>query len=93
MTKPTVGIDFLAKNTIYKGRTFRLQLWDTAGQERFKSLIPSYLKDAVGAIIVYDVTNKQSLVDSERWLRLYYENKSLEGYAILVGNKIDLPYR
>jgi len=91
--QPTVGIDFLAKNTAYKGRTFRLQLWDTAGQERFKSLIPSYLKDAVGAIIVYDVTNKQSLADAERWLRLYNDNKSLEGYAILVGNKTDLPYR
>lgn len=91
--QPTVGIDFLAKNTIYKGKTFRLQLWDTAGQERFKSLIPSYLKDAVGAIVVYDVTNKQSLADAEKWLRLYYDNKSTDGYAILVGNKIDLPYR
>lgn len=51
------------------------------------------MKDAVGAIIVYDVTNKQSLADAERWLRLYYDNKALEGYAILVGNKTDLPYR
>lgn len=91
--KPTVGIDFLAKNTIYKGKQFRLQLWDTAGQERFKSLIPSYLKDAVGAIIVYDVSNKQSLVDAQKWMKLYNENKSVEGYMILVGNKIDLPYR
>lgn len=91
--KPTVGIDFLAKNTIHKGKQYRLQLWDTAGQERFKSLIPSYLKDAVGAIIVYDVANKQSLVDAQKWLKLYNENKSVEGYMILVGNKIDLPYR
>jgi small GTP-binding protein len=59
--QPTVGIDFLAKNITYKTKTFRLQLWDTAGQERFKSLIPSYLKDANCAIIVYDVTNKATL--------------------------------
>lgn len=72
-----MGIDFLAKNIVYKGKTFRLQLWDTAGQERFKSLIPSYLKDAIGAIIVYDVTNKQSLVEAEKWLKLYTENKSI----------------
>lgn len=35
----------------------RLQLWDTAGQERFKSLIPSYLKDAHLAIVVFDLTS------------------------------------
>lgn len=36
----------------------RLQLWDTAGQQRFKSLIPSYLKDAHLAIVVFDLTSK-----------------------------------
>jgi len=38
----------------YKGHTVRVQLWDTAGQEKFKSLIPSYLKDATAAIFVFD---------------------------------------
>lgn len=38
----------------------RLQLWDTAGQERFKSLIPSYLKDAHLAIVVFDLTSNLS---------------------------------
>lgn len=35
----------------------RLQLWDTAGQERFKSLIPSYLKDAHLALVIFDLTS------------------------------------
>lgn len=35
----------------------RLQLWDTAGQERFKSLIPSYLKDAHMALVVFDLAS------------------------------------
>lgn len=39
------------------GKMVRLQLWDTAGQERFKSLIPSYLKDAHLAIVVFDLTS------------------------------------
>lgn len=30
--KPTVGIDFLAKNIQHKQKNFKLQLWDTAGQ-------------------------------------------------------------
>lgn len=59
--QPTVGIDFLAKNLAFKNRTYRLQLWDTAGQERFRSLIPSYLKDAICSIIVYDVSQKVTL--------------------------------
>jgi len=42
---------------------------------------------------VYDVTNRQSLLDVHNWLSLYNDNKSLEGYTILVGNKIDLPNR
>lgn len=71
MTQPTVGIDFLAKTVRYNNKAYRLQLWDTAGQERFKSLIPSYLKDAICCVIVYDVTNRQSLLDVTNWLGLY----------------------
>ena len=88
-----MGIDFLAKNLTHKGKSYRLQLWDTAGQERFKSLIPSYLKDAICAIIVYDVTNAASLRNAEKWLNIYNECKPVSGYSILVGNKIDLPFR
>ena len=39
----------------------RLQLWDTAGQERFKSLIPSYLKDAHMALVVFDLASMNTL--------------------------------
>jgi len=52
--QPTIGIDFLVKNMNYKGMSIRLQLWDTAGQEKFKSLVPSYLKDATAVILVFD---------------------------------------
>lgn len=44
----------------HKAKSYRLQLWDTAGQERFRSLIPSYLKDANCALIVFDVTSKRT---------------------------------
>jgi GTPase SAR1 family protein len=67
----TVGIDFLVKNIVYKDRGFRLQLWDTAGQERFRSLIPSYLKDAVCCIVVFDVSRKETLANAAAWLKLY----------------------
>jgi Ras-related protein Rab-6A len=91
--QPTVGIDFLAKNAFHKGKGYRLQLWDTAGQERFRSLIPSYLKDAMSAIIVFDVTNKASLQNASGWLQMFNDHKVNSGYSVLVGNKTDLPYR
>jgi len=90
MTQPTVGIDFLVKNITVNNKAYRLQLWDTAGQERFRSLIPNYLKDAKCALIIFDVTNRDSLNNVESWLNLYNENKSGEGFTFLIGNKIDL---
>src|SRR5574343_888373 len=56
----TIGIDFLSKTLNIGDKSMRLQLWDTAGQERFRSLIPNYIRDSSAAIIVFDVTNKQT---------------------------------
>ena len=57
---PTVGIDFILKNIYLENRTIKLVQWDTAGQEKFRSLTPTYIKDANVAVIVYDVTNRAS---------------------------------
>ena len=88
--QPTIGIDFLVRNASRNGRHYRLQLWDTAGQERFKSLIPGYLRDAHCAIILYDVTSRESADNIFKWLDLYQGCKSLDGFAIVAANKIDL---
>ena len=63
---------------------------DTAGQERFRTLTPSYYRDAQGAILVYDVTNKQTFNKLETWLNELdtYSTKS-NIVKMLVGNKID----
>ena len=50
------------------GESIRLQLWDTAGQERFRVLIPSYIKDSSVAIIVFDITNRQSFENVNKWV-------------------------
>ncbi len=53
-----------------KERNVSVTLWDTAGQERYKSLSKVYYKGANGVLIVYDVTNKQSYLDVEGWMKL-----------------------
>jgi len=71
-------------------RTIRLQLWDTAGQERFRSLIPSYIRDSSVAVIVYDIANRQSFLNTSKWLDDVRTERGEDVVIILVGNKTDL---
>ncbi|CAD7702124.1 unnamed protein product [Ostreobium quekettii] len=86
----TIGIDFLSKTMYLEDRTVRLQLWDTAGQERFRSLIPSYIRDSSVAVIVYDVTNRQSFLNTSRWIQEVRQERGHDVIIVLVGNKTDL---
>ena len=87
---PTLGIDFFSKNLFLEDKTIRLILWDTAGQERFRSLIPSYLKNADCIIIVFDITNKESFNSLNKWFSDAKNNASEETIYVVCGNKIDL---
>ncbi len=90
--RATLGIDFLTKMVSVHGQTVKLALWDTAGQERFRSLIPSYIRNSAGAIIVYDVTNRESFVDVMRWVEDVRQERGKDSGIVffLVANKIDL---
>ena len=83
----TIGIDYCYRNISVYGREFRLNVVDTAGQERFLSLVPSYLRDAVGVLLVFDVTNKSSFEEGiPKMLELIHPE---DMRMILVGNKAD----
>lgn len=86
----TIGIDFLSKTMYLEDRTVRLQLWDTAGQERFRSLIPSYIRDSSAAIVVYDITNRNSFLSTSKWIDDVRSERGNEVTIFLVGNKADL---
>ena len=86
----TIGIDFLSKTMYLDDRTVRLQLWDTAGQERFRSLIPSYIRDSSVAVVVYDITNKTSFANCDKWIEDVRAERGGEVVIMLVGNKTDL---
>jgi len=58
---PTIGVEFGSKLIKCKdGTVVRLQVWDTAGQESFRSITKSYYRGAIGAILVYDITQEKS---------------------------------
>lgn len=95
----TVGIDFREKRVNYRptgidsGRAQRihLQLWDTAGQERFRSLTTAFFRDAMGFLLVFDLTNEQSFLNIRNWLDQLKQHSYCETPDIvLCGNKVDL---
>jgi len=85
-----VGIDFLTKNVFLEDKTIRLIMWDTAGSERFKSLIPTYLKNAHALILTFDITNKASFLSLPNWLKEIEDKLPENAYIIVVGNKLDM---
>ncbi|OBZ84817.1 Ras-related protein RABH1b, partial [Choanephora cucurbitarum] len=74
-------------------RTIRLQLWDTAGQERFRSLIPSYIRDSSVCVVVYDITSRNSFLNTSKWIDDVRAERGLDVIIVLVGNKTDLNER
>ena len=60
--QPTIGMDFSIKILNGENGEYKVQLWDTAGQEKFKSIMPSYIRNARIAVIVYDVTSNCNLM-------------------------------
>ncbi|OHT01900.1 Ras-related protein Rab5 [Tritrichomonas foetus] len=67
-----------------------LEVWDTAGQEQFTSLAPVFFSNASAAILVYDLTERNSLYAIERYLSMISDRASENCIICLVGNKKDL---
>ena len=75
-------------------RNIKLQIWDTAGQERYRAVTRSYYRGAVGALILYDVTSRESYNNLPTWLTDAREQASFGDISIIaVGNKRDLKER
>ncbi|KAL6063558.1 Ras-related protein Rab-11A [Balamuthia mandrillaris] len=99
-SKTTIGVAFATKSfsinpdspdlTPQEGTDVKLQVWDTAGQERYRALCSAYYRGALGALVVYDITNRQSLEHIPKWLEELDRYCTQDVVVILVGNKCDL---
>ncbi len=84
-------MEFATKTVqIDDNKLVKAQIWDTAGQERYRSIASSYYRGAVGALLVYDVTDRNSFNHVPMWLKEVEENAEKDCLIMLVGNKMDL---
>jgi len=89
----TIGVHISHKSIAIpaSNATFTLNfvLWDLAHIEKINEMTRNYFRGAGGAIVVFDVTRRQDVKESEFYLQPFLElNPSAQ--LIFVGNKIDL---
>jgi small GTP-binding protein len=86
----TVGANYQMFVTNVGASRIEIQIWDTAGQEKFRSLGPIYYRNALAAVVVFDVTNSDSFDHLPRWITAFRESSGPRTIIVLAANKVDL---
>ena len=93
-TRATIGVDFFTKKMRVHRQLYHAYLWDTSGLERFNSITSGYLRGANAIILVFSLTDRDSLLNlSHRWLKLIHESPYTQwrkSPILILGNKRDL---
>mmetsp|Transcript_1388 Transcript_1388/g.2239 ORF Transcript_1388/g.2239 Transcript_1388/m.2239 type:complete len:209 (-) Transcript_1388:446-1072(-) len=89
----TIGVEFGARMVTVDDKNVKLQIWDTAGQESFRSITRSYYRGAAGALLVYDITRRDTFKHLSRWLEEARQHSQSNMVIMLIGNKSDLEHR
>ncbi len=101
----TIGVEFGARMVTVGSQNVKLQvcflqqrtilltlskIWDTAGQESFRSITRSYYRGAAGALLVFDITRRETFLHLSAWLEDAREHANPNMTVMLIGNKSDL---
>ena len=86
----TIGVEFGEKTLQVKNKVFKIQIWDTAGHEQFRSITRTYYKNSACAIVVYDISRRETFEHIVNWIEDCKFNSPKTIFIILVGNKTDL---
>lgn len=89
-SKATIGVEFQTRTIVVDQKTIKAQIWDTAGQERYRAVTSAYYRGAVGAMLVYDITKRQTFDHIARWLEELRNHADNNIVIMLIGNKTDL---
>ncbi|CAG9465803.1 unnamed protein product [Pedinophyceae sp. YPF-701] len=89
----TIGVEFGARIVSIDSKPVKLQIWDTAGQESFRSITRSYYRGAAGALLVYDISRRETFDHLATWLEDAKQHANPNMTVMLIGNKSDLSHR
>ncbi|KAM7268556.1 hypothetical protein ACFE04_010722 [Oxalis oulophora] len=89
----TIGVEFGARMVSILSKPIKLQIWDTAGQESFRSITRSYYRGAAAALLVYDITRRETFNHLASWLEDARQHANPNMTIMLVANKTDLAHR
>ncbi len=90
--KMTMASDFITKDITLGDQTVKLQIWDFGGSERFAELREMFYKGLRGAVMTFDLGNKQSFKNLDKWFN-EVRPEVIGAKYIIVGNKSDLSER
>lgn len=90
----TIGVDYgtitIKEKEKKKGnRQYKFCLWDTSGHKSFMPITKSYFGHSAACILVFDLTDMNSFVESTEWYN-YYLNMCPGNSVLLVGTKVDV---
>ena len=86
----TIGVDFKIKTMDFRDKTVKFQIWDTAGQDRFRTITASYYRGSNAVILCYDITDKNTFQNINKWLEEVKNFSVGTPLLILCGTKTDL---
>jgi small GTP-binding protein len=88
--KLTVGVDVFSKNVKTDSKTATLSIWDIGGQERFEFIRGTFYKGAIGVLLVFDLTRKETFDQLDNWVTEINQYTGTNPTIVLLGNKKDL---
>ncbi|KAL5062005.1 hypothetical protein RYX36_023742 [Vicia faba] len=86
----TIGVEFGVRTITIDNKAIKLSIGDTAGQEMFRSITRSYYRGAAGALLVYDITRRETFDHLASWLEDARQHADSNITIMLIGNKSDL---
>ena len=86
----TIGVDFFTKIIEIEGYKVKIKIWDTAGQELYKKIVANTIRNAMGILFVYDITDIETFKQINYWFNEVNKFVNIKFFpSVLVGNKLD----
>ncbi|KAJ5069369.1 ras-related protein rab-4a [Anaeramoeba ignava] len=89
----TIGVEFSSRIVEIMKDHIKIQVWDTAGQERFRAVTKSYFRGALGVLLVFDTSRRNTFVHLNTWLSDVNKCTSPDAVIVMIGNKTDIQER